>query len=165
MSLESANAPPPAGKSNIFMRPDVLSGLMFMAVAAFGLAVSWDYPIGTGVRMGTGYVPRLFLWILFALGVVILLLGLRSDDNDTASDPPLDWRPILLVPASTIAFAVTIERYGFVVAGLLLVFIGGLASRQSRIIEVLIAAIALVFSVWALFIYALGLTFQVWPEF
>ncbi len=45
-------------------RADVLSGLLFIAVAAFGLWVSRDYPVGTALRMGTGYVPRLLCWML-----------------------------------------------------------------------------------------------------
>ena len=49
---------------------NVLAGLMFMAIAIFGLWVSRDYPIGTALRMGTGYVPRLLCWALLGLGYV-----------------------------------------------------------------------------------------------
>ena len=49
-------------------RKDVLSGLLFIAIALFGLWLSRDYPIGTALRMGTGYVPRLLCWILLGLG-------------------------------------------------------------------------------------------------
>ena len=59
-------------------RKDVLSGLLFIAVAAFGLWLSRDYPIGTALRMGTGYVPRLLCWMLLGLGVVVLAQGLRA---------------------------------------------------------------------------------------
>jgi putative tricarboxylic transport membrane protein len=54
-------------------RRDVLSGLMFAGVALFGLWLSRDYPIGTALRMGTGYVPRLLCWILLGLGVIVLV--------------------------------------------------------------------------------------------
>ena len=40
-------------------RTNVLAGLMFIGLAALGLWVSRNYPIGTALRMGTGYVPRL----------------------------------------------------------------------------------------------------------
>ena len=59
-------------------RRDVLAGLMFVGVALFGLWLSRDYPIGTALRMGTGYVPRLLCWILLGLGVVVLVQGLRA---------------------------------------------------------------------------------------
>jgi putative tricarboxylic transport membrane protein len=59
-------------------RRDVLAGLMFVGVALFGLWLSRDYPIGTALRMGTGYVPRLLCWILLGLGAVVLVQGLRD---------------------------------------------------------------------------------------
>ena len=62
----------------LLARRDVLAGLMFVGVALFGLWLSRDYPIGTALRMGTGYVPRLLCWILLGLGVVVLVQGLRA---------------------------------------------------------------------------------------
>ena len=49
---------------DILARADVLSGLLFIAIAAFGLWLSRDYPVGTALRMGTGYMPRLLCWVL-----------------------------------------------------------------------------------------------------
>src|SRR6266516_3144541 len=51
-------------------RKDVLAGLLFIVVAVLGLWISRDYPIGTALRMGTGYVPRLLCWLLFGLGPI-----------------------------------------------------------------------------------------------
>jgi putative tricarboxylic transport membrane protein len=62
----------------VLARRDVLAGLMFVGVALFGLWLSRDYPIGTALRMGTGYVPRLLCWVLLGLGVVVLVQGLRA---------------------------------------------------------------------------------------
>ena len=59
---------------------DVLAGLLFMGIAAFGLWVSRGYPVGTASRMGTGYMPRLLLWLLLGLGGSILALGLWKGD-------------------------------------------------------------------------------------
>ena len=59
-------------------RRDVLAGLLFIGVAILGLWLSRDYPIGTALRMGTGYVPRLLCWILLGLGAVVLVQGLRE---------------------------------------------------------------------------------------
>jgi hypothetical protein len=144
-------------------RRDVLSGLMFIAFAALGLWLSRNYPVGTAVRMGTGYVPRLLCWILLLLGGVILIMGLRAADAEDAG-PPLRWRPLVLIPAALVAFALTIERLGIVIAGLLLIGIGALGGRELRPLEVAAAAAALVFFTWAIFIWALGLTIPVWPE-
>lgn len=165
MSLGDTPAHPPPRPSwlRLLTRPDVLAGLMFITLAGIGLAVSWDYPIGTAVRMGTGYVPRLFLWILFGLGVVILFQGIQGSGDEGADDPPLQWRPLVMIPASQVVFALAINDLGFVVAGMAMILVGGLASRESRWLEVVISAVALVFSVWAIFVWALGLVIPVWP--
>ncbi|MCX7312698.1 MAG: hypothetical protein NTV56_13475 [Alphaproteobacteria bacterium] len=56
-----SNTQPPAKQPawDILARADVLSGLLFVAIAAFGLWASRNYPVGTALRMGTGYMPRL----------------------------------------------------------------------------------------------------------
>ena len=143
-------------------RKDVLAGLMFMAVAVLGLWLSRNYPTGTALRMGTGYVPRLLCWILLVLGGVVLIQGLRAKGTP-ASGPPLRLRPLLLIPLALVAFALTIERLGIIAAGTLLILIGGLASSESRPLEVLATAVALVLFTWGIFIWALSLPIPVWP--
>src|SRR6476661_3559386 len=76
MTLEPMRSP--YSRLRLLARKDVLAGLMFMAIAAFGLFVSRNYPIGTTLRMGTGYVPRLLLWVLAGLGLAVLVQGLRE---------------------------------------------------------------------------------------
>src|SRR5438105_15907974 len=93
-------------------RKDVLAGLLFIAVAVLGLWVSRDYPIGTALRMSTGYVPRLLCWILMGLGAAVLVQGLREKDT-----PPehTSWRqlmPIVVVTTSLVAFAFAIQQHG-----------------------------------------------------
>ena len=51
---------------------------MFIAVAALGLWLSRNYPVGTALRMSTGYVPRLLCWLLMGLGAIVLVQGLRE---------------------------------------------------------------------------------------
>jgi putative tricarboxylic transport membrane protein len=143
-------------------RKDVLAGLMFMAVAVLGLWLSRTYPIGTAVRMGTGYVPRLLCWILLVLGGIVLIQGLRANER-SADGPPLRLRPLLLVPLSLVAFALTIESLGIIAAGILLILIGGFASSESRPLEVIATAVALVLFTWGIFIWALSLPIPVWP--
>jgi hypothetical protein len=161
-SVEHSPARPPLWL-RVLRRPDVLAGLMFIGFALLGLWLSRNYPIGTAVRMGTGYVPRLLCWILLLLGAVILIMGLRAADAEDAQ-PGRRLRPIVLIPAALIAFALTIERLGIVMAGLLLIGIGALGGRDMRIVEVIAAAAALVFFTWAIFVWGLGLPIPVWPE-
>jgi putative tricarboxylic transport membrane protein len=141
---------------------DVLAGLMFMAIAVLGLWLSRNYPIGTALRMGTGYVPRLLCWILLVLGGLVLIQGLRARERDL-DGPPLRLRPLLLIPLALVAFALTIERLGIIAAGTLLILIGGLASSESRPLEVVATAAALVLFTWGIFVWALSLPIPVWP--
>src|SRR5256885_16194925 len=127
MTAESSSTPPPAHPSlHILARKNVLAGLMFIAIAALGLWMSRDYPIGTALRMGTGYVPRLLCWILMGLGAAILVQGLREKD---APPEPTSWRqlmPIVVVTTSLAAFPFAIEQLGPVLSILLLVGIGAI---------------------------------------
>jgi tellurite resistance protein TehA-like permease len=151
----------------VLARKNVLAGLMFIAVAAFGLFVSRHYPIGTALRMGTGYVPRLLLWILMGLGTVILVQGLREKEPVPPAAAPAWWMqliPIAVVTASLVAFALSVERLGLVLSILLLVGIGALAARGIKAWEAAAAALVLIGLSWAIFILGLGLTIPIWPD-
>jgi len=144
-------------------RPDVLSGLLFIAIAAFGLWLSRHYPVGTALRMGTGYVPRLLCWILLGLGVIVLARGMfRPGARMQAT--PLASRAVLAVTAALVAFGLSLERLGLVAAIVLLIGIGALAARALRPLETALAALFLIALCWAIFIFGLGLTIPVWPE-
>ena len=147
-------------------RKDVLAGLLFIAVAALGLWLSRDYPIGTALRMGTGYVPRLLCWLLLGLGAIILVQGLREaqDARPLSSDDVSALRPVVFVTASLVIFGLSIERLGLVVSILLLIGVGAVVARGLRPLETLAAALVLIILSWGIFILGLGLTIPVWPE-
>jgi hypothetical protein len=144
---------------------DVLAGLLFMGIAAFGLWVSRGYPVGTAARMGTGYMPRLLLWLLLGLGGSILALGLWKADRPQEPDitARAAWRPVVFVAMSLVAFAFALERLGLVLSILLLTCIGAVAGRGSRPLETAVAALVLVALCWLIFIIGLSLTIPVWP--
>src|SRR5829696_2321327 len=104
-------------------RKNVLAGLMFMTVAVLGLWASRDYPVGTAVRMSTGYVPRLLCWLLLALGAAVLLQGYRSAAQERGLGLGA-WRPLLFVPASLIVFAFAMAPLGVALSTLLLIAVG-----------------------------------------
>ena len=152
-------SPPP-----FHLRKNVLAGLMFIAVAALGLFLSRNYPVGTALRMGTGYVPRLLCWILLGLGVVVLLQGLYEGERRLPRGAPSGWRAVIFVTASLVIFGLALERLGLVISILLLIAVGAVAARDLRVLETLAAALVLIVLSWAIFILGLGLTIPVWPE-
>src|SRR5436190_21373594 len=160
----------PPSPLRLFARKNVLSGLMFVGIAALGLWVSRNYPIGTALRMGTGYVPRLLCWILVGLGACIMLQDLLAApvpppaDEHAEASAGTAWRPLVFVTASLVAFALSVERLGLVVSVLLMTAIGALAAHDLRLIETLAAALFLIGLAWAIFIFGLGLTIPVWPD-
>jgi putative tricarboxylic transport membrane protein len=148
----------------LLARKNVLAGLLFMAIAILGLWLSREYPIGTALRMGTGYVPRLLCWVLLALGACVLVQGLREAPTGHGTVARFGWRPLVLVTAGLALFALTLERLGLVVAILLLTIAGAYATRGRGIVETLVAALVLVALCWGIFVYGLQLTIPVWPE-
>jgi phosphate/sulfate permease len=148
---------------DILARADVLSGLLFIALAVFGLWASRNYPVGTALRMGTGYVPRLLCWLLLGLGAIILVQGLRQKSEPLRSSPA-GWRAVLSVTAAIVAFSLSLEQLGLAVAIILLTGIGALATSALRPLETAIAAVALIVLSWGIFIVGLGLAIPLWPE-
>jgi putative tricarboxylic transport membrane protein len=147
------------------LRKNVLAGLMFIAVAALGLFLSRNYPVGTALRMGTGYVPRLLCWVLGGLGVLTVVQGvLVPGESVISEDASSPWRPIAFVTLSILIFAFTIETLGVVIATALLVVIGALAGRDLRPLEVALTGIVLIVLTVATFVWGLGLTIPIWPE-
>jgi putative tricarboxylic transport membrane protein len=166
MTLGERREAPRASVQHILARKDVLAGLLFIGVALLGLWLSRDYPIGTALRMGTGYVPRLLCWILLALGVVVLVQGLREGQGAhlVSSEQGSAWRAVIFVTASLVIFGVSIERLGLVLSILLLIAVGSVAARGLRPLETAAAALVLIVLSWGIFILGLGLTIPVWPE-
>ncbi|MBI3434008.1 MAG: tripartite tricarboxylate transporter TctB family protein [Proteobacteria bacterium] len=146
------------------LRGDVLAGLMFVAVGALGLFLSRHYPVGTALRMGTGYMPRLLCWILLVLGLLVAAQALVF-----SRAPPLalqwsGWRPLLFVTLAVLVFGFTIERLGVVAATAFLVLVGAFARRGLRPLEIVATAFLLVVFTVGIFVWGLGLTLDVWPE-
>ena len=150
---------------DVLARADVLSGLLFIAIAALGLWISRDYPVGTSLRMGTGYVPRLLCWVLLALGACVLVQGLREAPSRQGAVASIGWRPLVLVTAGLALFGLTLERLGLVLAILLLTIAGAYATRGRGIVETLLAALLLIALSWGIFIAGLGLAIPLWPDF
>jgi hypothetical protein len=151
----------------VLQRKDVLSGLLFMGVAGFGLWVSRNYPIGTAPSMGTGYMPRLLLWVLLGLGGLTLVSGLWKADRlpETDASGGAAWRPVVFVTLSLVVFGLALERLGLVLSILLLTGIGAAAGRSLRPLETAIATLVLIVLCWLIFIVGLSLTIPVWPAF
>jgi hypothetical protein len=167
----TVEAPPTHPALRLLRRKNVLAGLMFIAIAAIGLWASHDYPVGTALRMSTGYVPRLLCWLLMGLGALVLVQGLlegHAPEQDREPSPQdgaiAQLRPVVLVTVGLIAFALALEPLGLVLAILVLVVIASFARSELKFWETLAAAAGLSVLTWAIFILGLGLPIQMWPD-
>ena len=163
------NRRPKTGSAHVWhllARKDVLAGLLFIGVAVLGLWLSRDYPIGTALRMGTGYVPRLLCWILLGLGAVVLVQGLReAQDRERPLRPPhVGMAAGHFRHRKPGDFRAQHRAARARASILLLVGVGSVAARKLRPLETLVAALVLIALSWGIFILGLGLTIPVWPE-
>jgi putative tricarboxylic transport membrane protein len=86
-----------------FLSKDLLSGLMFIAFGMMALYFGQKLALGTPVRMGPGYVPRMLSFILLSLGSVIVLATLfRTADR---AEKERYWIPVAGLSVAVFAFS------------------------------------------------------------
>jgi putative tricarboxylic transport membrane protein len=141
---------------------DFWGGLVFILVAVIALWATRELSGMQGFAFGPGTAPRLFAGMLAACGVIITLMGFFSDGPDIE---PYAFRGPILVLAAILTFALIVRPVGLVIAAYLTFLIAISGSREAKLIESIIAAAAMTAFCVALFYYALGLPFQLWPRF
>lgn len=144
-----------------------LSGLEgFLADGFAGLILDAELPIGTARRMGPGFFPLWLSGLLFLLGAVLVVRGVRGSAE--ASIPPMPWRGIAFILGSTIFFGATVRGLGLVPTTAIAVFIAAYASERMRPGLAVILSVVLTLFVLAVFHYGLGLPLRVygpWLDF
>ena len=140
---------------------DFAAGVMFAAWGVAGLWLGRNYPIGTSLRMGPGYMPWMLCWLLIAFGAVIAIKGALTEGEKLTR-----WyfRPLLLVCAGVMAFAFLIENAGLPAAIITTVIIAALGGQEFRWIEVVLLAIGIAVGAAAIFVYGLGLPMPLLPR-
>jgi putative tricarboxylic transport membrane protein len=148
-------------RGRFHVNQDFLSGLMFLGWGIAGLWIGHDYPMGSALRMGPGYLPRLLCWGLVLLGIVIAVRGAM-----VAGEPigRWHWRPLVIVSIAVLAFALLLEPAGLIVATLALVLAGRFGGPEFRFVESLVLGAALAVGAIVIFVYALKLPMPIWPS-
>ena len=150
-------APPAFEPWRYVARKNVLAGLMFVGIAAFGLWVSRNYPIGTALRMGTGYVPRLLCWILLGLGVIVLLQGVLGVTRLREVRPPTILWPVMFVGACWTSFALITYFVGVLPAIIILMGVGAALRYKTQWRETFSDGVPIVFVSVSLAAFGLSL--------
>ena len=143
---------------------DFLTGLLFLGLGAFAIIYGWNYPIGTAARRGPGSYPMILASGLILLGGILVGRSLvTTDDDDTLGEIAI--RPLAFVLAGTLAFALVVERTGFIIASFILIFAARCADRDFRLVEVTLLAAVLVVFIAALFWLGLSVPLRPFPNF
>lgn len=125
-----------------------------LVVCAFGAAAVWvarDYSFGTITRMGAGFVPSVLGLLIAAMGAVLALQSRSAEPVEIELHP----RPFVLMLGGILAWALLVERIGFVVATFVLVACCALAEPRSTIRSTLLLATALTAGGYLIFVIGL----------
>ncbi|MGQ0581731.1 MAG: tripartite tricarboxylate transporter TctB family protein [Reyranella sp.] len=143
---------------NRFLSKDFLSGLMFIGFGLIALYFGQKLALGTTVRMGPGYVPRMLSLIMMGLGVLICVVALVTN-AETVEKPK--WKPITLVTIGVVCFALLFERAGLIPALIVLVTIASLAGEEFKLKEVIGNIIVLAILCTLVFKVGLGMNITI----
>jgi Tripartite tricarboxylate transporter TctB family len=111
-------------------------------------------------RMGPALFPIIIGTLLAGLGLII---AGRAFVIEGPPVPRFFARPILVSLLAMVLFGIALQWLGLIAAIAALVFVGSLASRESRILPTAaLAAALIVFSV-GIFVFVLGLPIPLWP--
>lgn len=153
---------PPPRRAGLLRAPnDLIAALFLLACAGCAWWFGKDLSVGTAFRMGPGYIPRLLTWMVFGFGLLLLARAFLWHGPAVARWP---LRPVVLVLGAMVAFALTIERGGLLIASLLAVGMAALASPQNRRRDVAVLSIGLAAAACVLFPWLLQLPLRVLPR-
>ncbi len=151
-------------------------GLALIALAIIAILASSELPGQHGFAFGPGTAPRMFATMLAVAGVLVALTGLFIDgppvEKFAIRGPAYVLVAILLfaglirgIDLRMIGIPFKVPSLGLVVSTFTAFIISIMGSSEMRWVESLIAAVAMTAFCVGLFVYLLGLPFQLWPAF
>ena len=141
---------------------DFWAGMMLIGIGAAAMLIAREYRFGSALRMGPGFFPVILGGILIVFGVCIMAVGLKSGERIQVR---VSLRALVLLPVSLILFGILMELAGFVPALAVLVFVAAASGREFKFFEVLSLTVFLTLASTALFIWGLGLPYQLLKGF
>ena len=155
---------------------DFWSGVMFFVIGALFALVAKGlklgdsvliagYAMGTPARMGPAFFPFWLGVILMALGLIIAIIGMRTEGGEEARFPRFHWRPILFILGAVILFGVILKTVGMLVAGMLLVFVASMGNPHDfRVRPTIFLGLGLVIFCALVFVWGLRLPIPLCPD-
>jgi putative tricarboxylic transport membrane protein len=139
---------------------DFWAGIMFVTVGFFFFRYSSYMSLGTLAQMGPRYMPVIACAAMMIIGAILVVKGLIVHGGEQVE--PVAIRPLIVVPAASVAFAAVYDLAGLMAASVALVLIVALAGMRFRLGEVLLLAIGLSALLYAIFIFGLRVQLSSW---
>lgn len=145
-------------RSRIRAPQDFLAGGSLLALSAFALFASRGLSLGRLGSVGPGMLPRTLAVLLGVSGAVLVASSLVRK-----GEAHVRWtlRGPLFICLAVIGFALTVRMPGLAVAGPLVTIVGGAASPETRVKELVIFAVAITAFCIVLFRFILHLPIPV----
>lgn len=139
---------------------DFGGGAFLLALAAVGYIGAFKLPFGHMSSIGSGLLPKSVAFLVAAFGLLMVLQSFF-----VVGDKLEAWgiRGPVFVLGAVLVFAFTIRPLGLAVAGPLCVIVSGLASRETRPIEIVTFAVVMTAVCIGLFKFLLRLPIPVFP--
>ena len=135
---------------------DFTAGLFLIGLAAAAYWQSAELTLGTMRQLGPGMMPRILTVAIGACGLLLVVFSLLRDG---AVLERWSLRGPLFVFGAVVLFGLTVRPLGLAVAGPLVVIVGGLASRETRLVESVIFGVGM--TVFCLLLFKLLLTLPI----
>lgn len=138
-------------------RDNLFAGGIFIALGGYFAIEALNYELGSPIRMGPGFMPLALGSLLAALGLTIVIAGLRNPGDEQGEKP--SWRAIVLIISAVAFFGVSIRGLGFIPTVFITALVTAFASRRSGPVAAALIAIGL--TVLSTMVFVVGLRLQV----
>jgi hypothetical protein len=142
---------------------NLIAGAIFVAIAALFATEALNYPLGSPLRMGPGFIPLTLAGLLALLGVVTFSVGLS--DREMVEVTPVPWVAMGLILASLAIFGFFARQLGFVPVVFVCATLTAFASRNNSILASLIIAACMSAACYLIFKVGLGITLPTFGTF
>lgn len=153
-----------------FLNGQTVGGTLVAAIAVVALMSASALGFGSLAEIGPGLFPVALAVLLLALSLVLVGIGaLKGSSEDRQAPGPEALRSLAAILAALVAFSLTIKGSGFFpalgVTGAtpLAILIAGLASRETRWLDLVVFALVLTTFCAVLFRFLLGLPLPLAP--
>ena len=149
----------------MFIAIGVLFAVVAKGVKLGDTVLLAGYAMGTPARMGPAFFPFWLGMILIGIGVVIAIIGMRTEGGEEARFPRFHWRPIFFILGSVVLFGIILKEVGMILAGLILVFIASMGNTENfQVRPTIFLGIGLVIFCALVFVYGLKLPIPLCPD-